>query len=266
MSTNVKPIVVKIGGSTLGSSDTSLQDLVTLQGRGCVPVVVHGGGPAITQWMKRQGLAPRFVRGLRVTDGPSLEIVVAVLTGLINKQLVAAITALGGRVVGLSGVDGAILQARIADEELGFVGEVVHVNPEPIVELVKAGYIPLLAPVGVHLNAGSPTGSQDGCSILNINGDTAAGSLAWAMEADKLVILTDVAGVLDSSRRLISRLTTREARSLIAAGTVEGGMIPKLEACIKALDRVPMACIVDGRSPGALLHAIDGDGGGTWLT
>ena len=112
MFASVRPIVVKIGGSTLGKSDTSFHDLVTLQRQGCVPVVVHGGGQAITQWMQRQGLPPRFIRGLRVTDGPSLEIVVAVLTGLINKQLVAAITALGGKVIGLSGVDGGILQAR----------------------------------------------------------------------------------------------------------------------------------------------------------
>ena len=164
--------------------------------------------------------------------------------------------------MGLSGVDGAILQARVADAELGFVGEVVHVNPNPVLELVEAGYIPLLAPVGVCL----PTASEDGCSLLNINGDTAAGYLARAMDADKLVFLTDVEGVLDSSRRLIPRLTVGQARGLIDSGTAREGMIPKLEACINALDRVPVACIVDGRSPKALLHAIDGDGGGTWLT
>ena len=262
MSASARPIVVKIGGSTLGKSDTSFQDLVTLQRQGCVPVVVHGGGQAITQWMQRQGLPPRFIRGLRVTDGPSLEIVVAVLTGLINKQLVADIIALGGKVVGLSGVDGAILQARIADPELGFVGDVVHVNPEPVMELVKAGYMPVLAPVGVRL----PERSQDGCSLLNINGDTAAGCLAWSLGAEKLVFLTDVEGVLDSSGRLIFRLSAREARGLIVSGTAKGGMIPKLEACIKALERVAEARIIDGRSPQALLHAIDGNSGGTWLT
>lgn len=262
MSDNARPIVVKVGGSTLGKSDTSLRDLVTLQRQGCVPVVVHGGGQVITQWMQRQGLLPRFVRGLRVTDGPSLEIVVAVLTGLINKQLVAAITALGGKVVGLSGADGAILQARFADPELGFVGDVVHVNPDPLVELMKAGYIPLLAPVGIHL----PDRSQGEYTLLNINGDTAAGHLAWALDAEKLVFLTDVEGVLDSSGRLVLRLGAREARSLINSGTAKEGMIPKLEACIKALERVAEARIVDGRSPQALLHAISGNGGGTWLT
>ena len=262
MSTNVKPIVVKIGGSTLGESDTSLQDLVALQRQGCVPVVVHGGGPAISQWMQRQELTPRFVRGLRVTDAPSLEIAVAVLAGLINKQMVAQITALGGRVMGISGADGAILQARVADPELGLVGEIAHVNPDPVLELVKTGYIPLLAPVGIQL----ATGSEDGCSLLNINGDTAAGHLAWALGAERLVFLTDVEGVLDSSRRLIPRLTSGEARGLIASGTADGGMIPKLEACIKALERVPEARIVDGRSSQALLNAVGDGGGGTWLT
>ncbi len=262
MSASSSPMVVKIGGSTLGAADTSLQDLVTLQRQGRMPVVVHGGGPAISQWMQRQGLAPRFVRGLRVTDAPSLDIVVAVLAGLINKQLVAKITALGGRAVGISGADGAILQARPANPELGLVGEVVEVNPEPILELVKARYIPIVAPVGIHL----PERSQDECTLLNINGDTAAGHLAWALNAEKLIFLTDVEGVLDSSKRLISRLTTREARGLISSGAADGGMIPKLEACVQALERVPVARIVDGRSPQALLHAINGHGSGTWLT
>ena len=262
MSSSAKPIVVKIGGSTLGDSDTSLRDLVGLQQKGCVPVVVHGGGPAITEWMQRQGLKPRFVRGLRVTDAANLEIVVAVLTGLINKQLVAQVTAMGGKAIGLSGVDGEIFQARIADAELGFVGEVVHVNPDPVVELIDAGYIPILAPVGISV----PTGAGDERPLLNINADTAAGHLAWAVGAEKLIFMTDVEGVLDRSRRLISRLTTREAQYLIESGTAEGGMIPKLEACVKALERVPSACIVDGRSPHALLHAINGNDGGTWLT
>jgi len=263
MSVNAKPIVIKIGGSTLSSSDTSLQDLATLQQQGYVPVVVHGGGPIITQWMERQGLRPRFVRGLRVTDAPSLEIVVAVLTGLINKQLVASIEALGGTVVGLSGADGAILEAKITQPDLGFVGEIVRINADPILCLMKEGYMPLLAPVGVSL----PTDSEDECSLLNINGDTVAGHLAWALDADKLIFLTDVEGVLDSSSQRISRLTAGEAQGLIASGVAVGGMIPKLEASIKALERVPAVHIVDGRSPQALLRAIDGsDGGGTWLT
>ena len=257
----VKPIVVKIGGSTLGDSDTSFEDIVALQREGHIPVVVHGGGPVIDQWMQKQGLVPRFIKGLRVTDAPSLEIVVAVLAGLINKQLVATISALGGKVVGLSGADGAILQARIADPDLGLVGEIVSVDPGPVLDILNAGYIPLLAPVGLD----SGNSGQDRGKLLNINGDTVAGHLAWALDADKLVFLTDVDGVLDSSRRLISRMTVREARGLIASGTADGGMIPKLEACIKALERVTVARIVNGRSAHALLNAVDGHDG-TWLT
>ncbi|MBI2170995.1 MAG: acetylglutamate kinase [Chloroflexi bacterium] len=261
MSDNARPLVVKIGGSTLGSADTSFQDLVTLQRQGRTPVVVHGGGPLITQWMQKQGLVPRFIRGLRVTDPPSLEIVVAVLTGLINKQLVGAITALGGEVVGLSGADGAILQAAIANEELGLVGEVVKVNPDPVVDLVERGYIPLIAPIGIRL----PQTPGESCTLLNINGDTAAGHLALALGAERLVFLTDVEGVMDSERRVFPRLSVAGANALIAAGTAAGGMIPKLEACVKALERVPAARILDGRVPGALLRALGEGPEGTWV-
>ena len=255
------PVVVKIGGSTLGSADTCFQDLVALQKQGRIPVVVHGGGPAITQWMQKQGLVPKFVRGLRVTDAPSLDIVVAVLAGLINKQLVSVITALGGKAVGLSGADGAILQANIADAELGLVGEVVKVNADPVLDLVEKGYIPIIAPVGIRL----PANPGDGCTLLNINGDTAAGHLAWALGAERLVFLTDVEGVMDSDKRVIPRLSVRGAKSLIAAGTAGGGMIPKLEACIKALERVRAARILDGRAPGALLRALGDGNEGTWV-
>ncbi|MCH7706787.1 MAG: acetylglutamate kinase [Chloroflexi bacterium] len=147
MSDNAKPIVVKIGGSTLGHADTSFQDLVSLQEQGRAPVVVHGGGQTVSEWMQRQGLVPNFIRGLRVTDGPGLEVVVAVLAGLVNKQLVAAIHARGGRAVGLSGVDGGVLQAAVADPELGYVGEIVSVDTDAVTTLLDAGYIPVLAPV-----------------------------------------------------------------------------------------------------------------------
>ncbi|MBI4202001.1 MAG: acetylglutamate kinase [Chloroflexi bacterium] len=260
MSTDA-PVVVKLGGSTLGSADTSFHDLVALQRQGRTPVVVHGGGPVITQWMQKQGLTPTFVRGLRVTDAPSLDIVVAVLTGLINKQLVGAITALGGKVVGLSGADGGLLQCEIANQELGLVGEVVKVNPQPVVDLLERGYIPLIAPVGIRLRVGS----RDGCTLLNINGDTAAGHLAAALGAHRLVFLTDVEGVMDGDKRVISRMQLRSARDLIAAGTAAGGMIPKLEACVTALGRVPAARILDGRSPGALLRAMGDGTEGTWI-
>ena len=254
-----KPIVVKIGGSTLGSHDTTLEDLFTLQRKGDFPVVVHGGGKVISQWMERQGVKPRFVRGLRVTDAQSLEVVTAVLTGLINKQLVAALLGHGARVLGLSGVDGAALQARLTDPELGYVGEVTRVDPEPVWRALEAGYIPLIAPVGLHCFDGS---GRDG-SFLNINGDTAAGEIARALGARRLVFLTDVPGVLDDAGRVLERLTGRQVRLLLESGVASGGMIPKLEAALRALETVPECDIVDGRTPHALLASVLGQPQGT---
>jgi len=255
------PIVVKIGGSTLGSHDTSLRDLVRLQEEGREVVVVHGGGNVISQWMQRQGLAPRFVGGLRVTDAPSLEIVVAVLTGLINKELVASMHKFGGRSVGLSGIDACMIEAKIGNPELGFVGEVTGVNVELVRSLLDSGYIPMIAPLGVHVR----DGSEHAGSPLNINGDTVAGELAHALEAEQLVFLTDVAGVMDSGGRVIPRLDRRRANILFNSGVIQGGMIPKLSACLRALERSPVANIIDGRRPDALLECVQGKSTGTTI-
>ena len=255
------PIVVKIGGSTLGSHDTSLKDLVRLQQEGREVVVVHGGGNVISQWMQRQGLAPRFVGGLRVTDAPSLEIVVAVLTGLINKELVSLMHEFGGRSVGLSGIDGSMVEAKIGDPELGFVGEVTTVNVELIRSVLDSGYIPVIAPLGVHVR----DGSENAGSPLNINGDTVAGELAYALEAEQLVFLTDVAGVMDGGGRVIRRLDRRRADILSNSGVIQGGMIPKLSACLRALERSPVANIIDGRQPDALLECVRGNSTGTTI-
>ena len=213
-----RPVVVKIGGSTLGAHDTTLQDLVALHREGIAIIVVHGGGKIISQWMERQGTVPRFVRGLRVTDGKSLEIVTAVLTGLVNKQLVASLMALGGKALGLSGVDGGLLEAKMADQELGYVGEVTKVNPQPLLQALEGGYIPLVAPLGLHrLDSSAYSGS-----ILNINGDTVAGELAHAVDAERLIFLTDVEGVMDGSGRVIQRLSPRSARILLQIGCGQG--------------------------------------------
>ena len=252
-------IVVKIGGSTLGDHDTTLQDLVALQAQGVKLVVVHGGGKVITDWMARQGVRPKFVRGLRITDAASLEIVVAVLTGLINKTLVASLHALGGRAIGLSGADGGMLQARIRDPELGFVGAVTEVDTDPIRTVLDAGCIPVIAPVAVH----RLDGSGHAGSLLNLNADTAAGEVAAAMRASRLVLLTDVEGVLDSSRRLIPRLTERQARGLMRSNIVAGGMVPKLEACLSALKERSITQIIDGRTAGALSDTLAGKALGT---
>ena len=255
------PIVVKIGGSTLGSHDTSLRDLVTLQETGQQVVVVHGGGNVISQWMQRQGLAPRFVGGLRVTDAPSLEIVVAVLGGLINKELVSLMHEFGGRSVGLSGIDGCMVEAEIGNPELGFVGEITNVNVELIRASLDSGFIPMIAPLGVHVR----DGSENAGSALNINGDTVAGELAHALDAEQLVFLTDVAGVMDGGGRVIRRLDRRRANILFNSGVIQGGMIPKLSACLRALEQSHVANIIDGRQPNALLECVRGNSTGTTI-
>lgn len=253
------PIVVKIGGSTLGSGDTTLEDLAALQASGTTVVVVHGGGKVISQWMERSGAQPRFVRGLRVTDAATLDVVVAVLTGLVNKQLVAALHGLGARAVGLSGADGGLFQGQVLDPELGLVGKVTAVDARPVLEVVRAGYIPVVAPVAVSRSGEG----QSAGTLLNINGDTAAGELAAALRAERLIFLTDVDGVMDASKRLVPRLLQRQAQDLLSSGVVVGGMIPKVEACLRALPHVGMTQIVDGRTSHTLMECLAGRGGGT---
>ena len=248
-------IVVKIGGSTLGEHDTTLRDLVALQKDGMNPVVVHGGGKTISDWMAAQNVRPVFKDGLRVTDEDSLKIVVAVLAGLINKELVSQIAAEGGRAIGLSGADGGMLTARVKDPALGYVGEVMSVDTGAIDAAVSAGYIPVIAPVA-RCGPESPLYAN---SLMNINADTAAGEIAVALSARRLYFLTDVEGVLDRGRRLISRVTERQAAALTSAGTISGGMIPKIEACVRALQAGGQSHIIDGRQPGALRQSIDGE-------
>ena len=255
------PIVVKIGGSTLGHHDTSLKDLVTLQREGTEVVVVHGGGNVISQWMRRQGIPPRFVGGLRVTDAPSLEIVVAVLTGLVNKELVSSVQQFGGRAIGISGIDGGLLEAHISNPELGYVGEIDLVDCQPIRDILAGGYIPMIAPLAMHCR----DGSEHAGSPLNVNGDTVAGELAHALGAERLIFLTDVGGIMDGANRVIRRLDRRRAHLLFQSGVVRGGMIPKLAACLRALERSRLANIVDGRQPDALLACIRGDSSGTTI-
>ena len=256
----VRPaLVVKIGGSVLGSQDTTLEDLVELQRRGRPPVVVHGGGPVISGWMERQGLTPSFVRGLRVTDAASMEIVAATLGGLINKQLVAAVRRLGGRAVGISGVDGGMLEAEILDPELGLVGRITRVDPAPIQAALAAGYVPMIAPLAIH----AVDGSERSAALLNVNGDTAAGEIARALQAEALVFLTDVEGVMDSEGRVLERLTPAQAEELMRNGAVAGGMTPKVEACLRSLDGVGAAHVVDGRRSGALMDVVEARATGT---
>jgi len=251
--------VVKIGGSTLGAHDTTLEDLATLQRDGINPVVVHGGGSLISDWMARQGVRPIFKDGLRVTDQESLKIVVAVLAGLVNKELVVSLDAVGARAIGISGADGGILRARIKNHDLGYVGMVTEVNASPIRTLLDQGYIPVVAPVAL----GVSDKSHGTGFLLNVNADTVAGEVARALQADRLIMLTDVEGVLDRYKRLIPRLTRRQADELRNSSVIAGGMVPKIEACLRAIQQGTLSQIIDGRRPGALSDSIYGNPIGT---
>jgi len=281
-------LVIKIGGSTLGAEDTTLDDVVTLQRRGVPVVVVHGGGPAVTRWMDRQGLEARFVRGLRVTDEASLEIVVAVLAGLVNKQLVADVNARGGSAAGICGADGPTILAEVTDPDYGRVGQVREVRTRLLKIMLSAGVVPFLSPVGLEMTdlildpfprrEGDPPssngasvspfpgreGSRGGRSaLLNINADTVAGEVAAALGATRLVFLTDVPGVKGASGEFVSSLSADECAALIASGAIGGGMIPKVEACLRTAESGAEALIVDGREPHALQAALEGAATGT---
>jgi len=253
-----KAVVIKLGGATLGSHDTTIADIVALQQKGRSLVVVHGGGKLITSWLEKRGIKTRFINGERVTDEATLEVVVSVLVGVVNKELVADINARGGLAIGISGVDGALIQGKIKNKELGYVGEVARINPAPLEVLLQAGYIPVVAPIAIDVKA------EKAPRVLNINADIVAGEIAAAIGAEKLVFLTDVAGVSDRSGNLLSHLSPGEAEALVASGTASGGMIPKITACLRALSGASAACIiVDGRQSHALLDDINGRGGGT---
>jgi len=256
-----KIIVVKIGGATLGSHDTAIEDIVELQRQGKALVVVHGGGKLITEWLEKQGVSSRFIQGERVTDKPTLEVATSVLAGLVNKDIVAAINGLGGRAVGISGVDGALIEGKIADKEKGYVGAVVKVNTAILEVLLEEGFIPVIAPIGLNSSA-KPA---DAPSTLNFNADVIAGDIAAASGAERLVFLTDVAGVSDRSGKLLSRLSSDEAEALIASGVASGGMIPKVRACLRALSTTSSTCIIDGRQPHALIKEIEKGGSGTTI-
>ena len=252
-----KTIVVKMGGSTLGQHDTTLDDLVALQRLGINTIVVHGGGSEITAWMQRLGLEARFVDGLRVTDQAAMQLALMTLAGKVNKELVAQVAQRGGRAVGLSGVDGQILQARRKDARLGFVGEIFQVDLTALTGVAGAGFVPIVAPIAIG----------EDYQALNVNADTAAAAIATAIRAEKLIFLTDVPGVIHTNGEAISRLSVEEAVKLIEAGTISGGMIPKVQACISALEQVERTHIIDGRQEHALIYELFTDSGvGTMLT
>ena len=253
-----KTLVIKYGGAameTLSLAEGFARDVILLKYVGMNPVIVHGGGPQIGALMKRLGKEPRFIGGLRVTDEETMEIVEMVLVGRINKEIVGLINHQGGRAVGLSGKDGAMIRARKRthrtddgeEVDLGLVGDVAEVNPEPIRLLDEHGFIPVIAPVGVG----------DAGESYNINADLVAGEVAAALRAEKLIHLTDVEGIKGPGGELISTLSQEEARRLVASGVIEGGMLPKVESALRALaGGTSKAHILDGRVSHAILLEI----------
>ena len=248
-----RTIVVKIGGNALSPDDTTFADIVTLHRAGARVIVVHGGGPTITDWLGRIGVETQFVDGRRVTDEATLDVVTAVLSGLVNKRIVAELQRAGGAAAGISGSDGPTVIARVRDPALGRVGDVAEVRSELLDAITGAGMVPVVAPV-------SREDSPDS-GVLNVNADSVAGALAEAAGADRVVFLTDVPGVLGADHELIPALDGAQARALIEDGTINGGMIPKVEACLAALGHASAAQIVDGRREGALIAALENDAG-----
>jgi len=263
-------LVVKYGGHAMGEGGNSFaRDVVLLKQVGIHPIVVHGGGPQIGLMLKRLGIESRFVDGLRVTDAETMEVVEMVLAGTINKQLVAAINAEGGCAIGLTGKDGGLIEAKKVlrskvegdvrtEIDLGFVGEPQRVAAGVLETFQRSDIIPVIAPIGVGAHG----------ETYNINADTVAGAVAAALKATRLLLLTDVAGVLDADKRLLSEITAAAARRMIADGVIYGGMIPKVETCLDAVDGgVEAAVILDGRVPHALLLELftDTSGAGTLI-
>ena len=245
--------VVKIGGSTLGAEDTTLDDVVALQQAGERPIVVHGGGAMISDWLDRLGIESRFVDGLRATNEQALDVVLGVLRGVVNVRLVARIQALGGRAVGLCGVDGSTIRAERYDGRLGFVGRVTAIDASLLLQLTAGGVIPVVAPIGIEPPA----------QPLNINADTVAGEVARSVGAARLIFLTDVDGLMDSQGTLLPSIDPAAAARLRAEGTLVGGMIPKIEACFRASEAGVTSHISNGRLAGTVRRLAAGEPLGT---
>lgn len=259
-----KIVVIKYGGNAMINEDLKqqvMQDIVLLSLIGARVVLVHGGGPEISDLMKRLGKEAVFIDGLRVTDRETVDIAQMVLAGKINKSLVNMVESYGGNAIGLSGIDGHMIQAEIKDERLGYVGNITCINAQPILDMLDDGYIPVIATLGC----------DDEGNTYNINGDTAAAYIAGALQAERLLMMTDVPGVLrdkDDLSTLISEMTVEEAKQLREQGVIAGGMIPKVECCVEAIrSGVKKVVIMDGRIPHSILmELLTDEGAGTMVT
>ncbi|WP_444461980.1 acetylglutamate kinase [Rhodobacter capsulatus] len=241
-------VVVKFGGNAMGDDEAMAEfarDVVLMKQVGMNPVVVHGGGPMINEMLAKLGIKSDWVRGKRVTDKATVEVVEMILSGLVNKRIVQAINDQGGRAVGISGKDDDLMVCEADDPELGFVGRPVEMNVQIVRDLYGAGLIPVIAPVATGVNDNE---------TFNVNGDTAAGAIAGALQADRLLLLTDVAGVKNKAGEVITQMSPDEVHALIEDGTISGGMIPKVETALKAVkEGVRAVVILDGRVPNACL-------------
>lgn len=247
---NGKIIVIKYGGNAMVNDklkDSVVHDIVLLSLIGVKVVLVHGGGPEITDMLSKIGKQTQFIDGLRVTDKETVEVAQMVLSGKINKSLVNLIECCGGRSIGLSGIDGHMIKARFKDEKLGFVGKIDSIDPKPILDVLEKGYIPVI----------STLGCDDSGNVFNINADTAAAKIAGALKAESLISLTDISGILldkDDPETLIPRITVSETEKLIAGGIISDGMIPEVECCTAAIaGGVKKVFIIDGRIPHSIL-------------
>lgn len=260
---NGEIVVIKYGGNAMINEDLKeqvMQDIVLLWLTGVKIVLVHGGGPEISEMMNKLGKKAEFVDGLRVTDKETVDVVQMVLAGKISKTLVNHIQVKGGKAMGISGMDGHLIEAKIKDERLGFVGEITNVNIQPVVDLLEKGYIPVISTVGC----------DDKGNAYNINADTAAARIAGALGAERLIMMTDIAGLLkdkDDPSTLIPEVTVHEAKELLADGTIQGGMIPKIKCCVDAIAHgVKNVIIMDGRIPHSILMELFTDeGAGTMV-
>ncbi len=260
---NGKIVVVKYGGNAMINEQLKMQvmeDIVLLSLIGVKIVLVHGGGPEISDVMEKLGKKPLFIDGLRVTDKETVDIVQMVLTGKVNKTLVNLLETKGGTAMGISGMDGRLIEAVMKDERLGYVGKIVNINIAPITDLLEKGYIPVISTVGCD---------KEG-NAYNINGDTAAAHIAGALRAERLIMMTDIAGILkdkEDPATLIPEMTVSEAAKLQEEGVISGGMIPKVECCVEAIQRgVKKVIIMDGRVPHSILMEILTDeGAGTMV-
>lgn len=245
-----KVVVIKYGGNAMKNEELKravMGDLVLLSLIGVRVVLVHGGGPEITDMLSRVGKKSEFVDGLRVTDSESIEIVQMVLAGKVNKSLVGLIGEAGGKAIGLCGIDGRLIEARTMDERLGYVGEITSINIEPITDLLEKGYIPVVSTVGCDAEG----------NVYNINADTAASAIAGMLKAESLLTMTDIAGLMrdtSDSSSLISQVNVSEVPQLVSEGIISGGMIPKVECCVEAIRRgVKKVFVIDGRVPHSIL-------------